>query len=132
MSAIAGAVNNLKALRTVTLDEFLADPIISAAVERHFQVAIQAMIDVGSMIVAAKSTTIPATYRDIFYELAKLGIIDQTFANKLADMAGFRNILVHLYLEVDQQRVYDFLQNQLVLFDQFMQQISTILNENSP
>ncbi len=36
-------------------------------------------------------------YSEMFEILGKRGIIDQELASKLADMTGFRNLLVHGY-----------------------------------
>jgi uncharacterized protein YutE (UPF0331/DUF86 family) len=40
-------------------------------------------------------------------------VIPDDFAQRLVGMAKFRNVLVHLYLEVDLQRVYSYLQHSL-------------------
>jgi uncharacterized protein YutE (UPF0331/DUF86 family) len=39
-------------------------------------------------------------------------------------MARFRNLLVHLYWKVDNQRVYQIIQNDLGDLDTFRQQVS--------
>jgi len=39
-------------------------------------------------------------------------------------MAGFRNILVHEYLEIDRRRVYQVLREELQDFDRFIAAIS--------
>jgi uncharacterized protein YutE (UPF0331/DUF86 family) len=45
-----------------------------------------------------------------FLRLGELGVLPQDFAQHLAPLAGFRNILVHEYLAVDWQEVYRHLQ----------------------
>ena len=47
-------------------------------------------------------------------------------------MARFRNILVHLYAQVDVGRVYDNLQNHLDDFGQFAQYILDFLAQQPP
>lgn len=42
------SVNVLKELQQLTFDEFAVDHILNASAERHFQVAIQAALDIGS------------------------------------------------------------------------------------
>jgi uncharacterized protein YutE (UPF0331/DUF86 family) len=42
--------------------------------ERHLQVAIQAIIDIGSMILASESSQTPITYKQIFPLLAKINV----------------------------------------------------------
>jgi len=43
--------------------------------------------------------------------MGELGVLPPDFARSLAPIAGFRNILVHEYLGVDWDYVYDHLQN---------------------
>ena len=124
LSAIANSVNALKTLQSLTLEEFVTDPILHAAAERHFQVAIQAAIDIASILLASESIQIPDSYKEIFYALAETNIVPAEFAQKLASMAGFRNVLVHLYLVVDLERVFQYLQTNLEDFELFAKYVS--------
>jgi uncharacterized protein YutE (UPF0331/DUF86 family) len=104
----------------VAFDEFSEDATLHAAAERHFQVAIQAALDIGAILLADASVKVPENYRDIFPSLAAIGILPQDFAHKIAGMAQFRNVLVHLYLEVDLQKVYHYMQRDLGDLERFM------------
>jgi uncharacterized protein YutE (UPF0331/DUF86 family) len=42
--------------------------------------------------------------------MGELGVLPVDFARNLAPMAGFRNILVHEYINVDWNHVYNHLQ----------------------
>ena len=42
-------------------------------------------------------------------------------------MAGFRNILVHEYLEIDRRRVYQILKDDLDDFERFIRAVSKLL-----
>lgn len=48
----------------------------------------------------------PATYADAFRLLAADDVIDDELANRLARAAGFRNIVVHTYADLDMDQVY--------------------------
>lgn len=48
-------------------------------------------------------------------------------ADRLADAAGQRNILVHLYLEVDPERVYETLTGDLDALTAFAERIERLL-----
>jgi len=93
----------LRKLRLLTYDEFAREHILVGAAERDFQVAIQAALDIASIILADQSVKMPRDYKDLFPALAEIGVLPADFAQKLVGMAGFRNVLVHLYLEVDLQ-----------------------------
>ena len=43
--------------------------------------------------------------------MGELGVLPSDFARELAPIAGFRNILVHEYLSVDWDEVYNHLQD---------------------
>ena len=52
----------------------------------------------------------PRDYYEAIMRLGEAGILPMDFAQILAPLAGFRNILVHDYLEIDWDEVYNNLQ----------------------
>jgi uncharacterized protein YutE (UPF0331/DUF86 family) len=82
-------------------------------VEYTLQLAIQAALDVASHIVSDERLGEPATNRELFDRLASGGWISKELASRLGDMAGFRNILVHGYQDVDLDIVVDAATNRL-------------------
>ena len=124
MNVIADCVNALRKLCPLTYDEFAREHILVGSAERDLQVAIQAALDVASIILADQSAMLPKEYKDIFPALAEIGVLPADFAQKLVGMAKFRNVLVHLYLDVDLQRVYRYLQENLDDFETFARYVS--------
>ena len=127
LSVIVNSVNALKDLQKLTYDEFAVDHILHASAERHFQVAIQAALDIGGVLLAEVSPNVPANYTDVFLQLAEAGVLPLDFAQKIVGMAKFRNVLVHLYVEVDLHKVYYYLQNDLEDFELYMRYVSEYL-----
>jgi uncharacterized protein YutE (UPF0331/DUF86 family)/predicted nucleotidyltransferase len=82
-------------------------------VEHTLQLAIQAALDVASHIASDERLGEPATNRELFDRLAAGGWISKEHAAKLGDMAGFRNVLVHGYQDVDLDIVVDAARNRL-------------------
>jgi uncharacterized protein YutE (UPF0331/DUF86 family) len=82
-------------------------------VEHTLQVAIQAALDVASYIVSDDRLGEPETNRELFDLLAGAGRIAPPLATTLRDMAGFRNVLVHGYQDMDLGVVEDVLRNHL-------------------
>lgn len=82
-------------------------------VEHTLQLAIQAALDVAAHIVSAESLGEPATNKDLFDRLVGAGWVDAALAAPLRNMAGFRNVLVRGYAEVDVGIVRDVLANHL-------------------
>jgi uncharacterized protein YutE (UPF0331/DUF86 family) len=54
-------------------------------------------------------------------------VLPVRLSKKLVSIAGFRNILVHEYLEIDRHLVYKVLKNDLGDFEAFIKAISKLL-----
>jgi uncharacterized protein YutE (UPF0331/DUF86 family) len=82
-------------------EAFVADPLAQAACERLAQVAIQIVLEVGAHLLSDRGVLDSEQYREIPKRLLEVGILSEQLADELALAAGIRNILVHMYLEVD-------------------------------
>jgi uncharacterized protein YutE (UPF0331/DUF86 family) len=101
-------------LRTLARPERIADDVREERfVEHTLQLAIQAALDVGSHLVSDQRLGEPETSRDVFRLLARAGILPAELAVRLERMAGFRNVVVHVYQEVDLRIVRDVVENHL-------------------
>jgi uncharacterized protein YutE (UPF0331/DUF86 family) len=77
------------------------------------QIAIQAALDAASHIVSDERLGEPDTLRQLFDLLARGGWIDGAQVPSLKEMAGFRNVVVHGYQDVDLSVVEDVVRNRL-------------------
>lgn len=77
------------------------------------------MLDIGNHLISRLEYEKPETYQEILLILGKISIIPKEFAKKIAKMAGFRNILIHNYLEINERLVFEYLQNNLSDFEDF-------------
>jgi uncharacterized protein YutE (UPF0331/DUF86 family) len=77
------------------------------------QLAAQATLDIASHVVSDERLGEPETYREIFELLARHGWLEPALAAKLEDLAGFRNVVVHGYADVDLNVVEDVVRNHL-------------------
>jgi len=82
-------------------------------VEHTLQLLTQATLDVASHIVSARRLGEPETNRALFDELRRAGLLDDELADTLDAMAGFRNILVHDYQEIDRAVVREIVDHHL-------------------
>ncbi len=124
ISFIETSLAKLEALRTISADDFKNDPYKSAGAIRLLQISIEAMIDIANHIVAQKGLGIPKTYADSFKILADNQLIEKEMLPVYIQMVRFRNRAVHLYTEVDEQEVYDIIQNHLGDFRKYIAQIT--------
>jgi len=77
-----------------------------AMTERWLQLAIQTCIDLGAQLVSELSVAAPSDYAGVFRALAEAGVLPRALAERLSAAARQRNILVHLYLEIDDRAVF--------------------------
>ena len=81
------------------------------AVERYLFLLVQSAIDLAESFVALKNFRKPTTMSEAFHILEEEGIIDTELSQKMIQMTGFRNIIVHSYDKIDYEVLYDILQN---------------------
>jgi len=74
-------------------------------VERLVQLTIQALMDLGLMVISALGRE-PRSYSEIGYVLQELGVLSESDAELMRSMAGLRNMLVHAYATVN--RISEF------------------------
>jgi len=77
-----------------------ADEDLQDILARNLEVAIQTCIDVAFHLAGVQGS-VPATAGEAFDELAGRGLIERSLAVRLRRAAGFRNVLVHEYTEID-------------------------------
>ena len=117
----------LKSLAGYSEAEFLASPERDGSAERFLQLAIEATIDIGNHIIADLQLGQVEVSRDVAYLLADAGKISPELRETWTRMIGFRNILVHDYLDIDRRIVYEVLQNHLDDLRLLMQTFATFL-----
>lgn len=97
------------------------------AVERGLQVAAEALFDTGAHILAAEFQETVDEYREIPTRLLARGVISAATAERLKGLAGFRNVLVHDYAEIDVSRVLAGVER-LGDFDAFVADVAGFLS----
>ena len=127
ISELRKAVQNLRRLRSNEKHSFLNDPDKIGSAKYHFIVAIESAIDICSHIVSRNRFRVPEDYADTFRVIHENGGFDAQLVLTLREMTKFRNRLVHLYWEVDDEQIYDILQTRLGDFDRFLERVSVFL-----
>jgi uncharacterized protein YutE (UPF0331/DUF86 family) len=99
LTIIEGLVSELRNIARI--DRLEEDVRERRFVERSLQLAVQAAIDVALHVIADQRMGEPETNRAAFGLLHRHGWIRDEQLTGLQRMAGFRNVLVHGYAEVD-------------------------------
>lgn len=82
------------------------------ASKHALQEAAEATLDAAAHLIAANGFRRGQDYKDLFRVLTREGVLEEDLAARLEKMAGFRNVLVHRYAEVDPERVWAVLTSQ--------------------
>ncbi|ACI19837.1 type VII toxin-antitoxin system HepT family RNase toxin [Dictyoglomus thermophilum] len=105
------AVSRLDSLSNVEKEEFLKDPDKVDSAKYNFIIAIESAIDICNHIISQNGLRPPKDYSDTFRVLFENGFLEKEFFENLVNMVKFRNRLVHIYWEIDNEFLYSILKN---------------------
>jgi len=97
-----------------SLEEFKSDKMVYGSSERFLHLTIEALLDIGNHIVADHNLGRVESYSDIPKLLAENNFLNDELKKLFVKIIGFRNILVHDYLDVDLEIVYSIISTNLV------------------
>ncbi len=103
----------LRGLAAVPKDAFFSNSDKIGNAKYHFVIAVECAIDVANHVIASENYRFPKDNADSFRVLAEEAVVAEPLADRLRAMARFRNRLVHLYADVSDQRVHEYLQESL-------------------
>ncbi|MDQ1275339.1 MAG: hypothetical protein QG610_912, partial [Euryarchaeota archaeon] len=120
-------VSTLKEYQQYDIEEIRNNRTLRGAVERYMEISLACMIDICEMVISSEKLRRPDTYREVILVLGERDILPMEFAKKLAPAAGFRNVLVHMYTDIDLGKLYLHLQNDIDDLEFFAEYIAKYL-----
>ena len=120
-------LEKLVELKNINKNEFISDFRNSNSAKYLLQVSIECCLDISNHIIASEKFRSPDDYADSFRVLNEQKIVPDSLIDRLIEMAKFRNRIVHVYWEVDEDLVYDIIQNYLSDFELFILSILKVL-----
>lgn len=127
IGAIADAQRKLHELGQLAEEEFLSDFRNTESAKYLLIVASEAAIDICNHIAARQEGRAPEDYADCFEVLVELELLERGLAERLQQMARFRNLLVHVYQKVDNRRVYQYIHTSLHDLDTYRELIAGLI-----
>ncbi|MBC8448616.1 MAG: DUF86 domain-containing protein [Chloroflexi bacterium] len=121
----------LKQLQELSELDFVGDFRLFGSAERYLQLSIECLLDIGQMIIAGLGLPKPEKHQEVIDILAGAEIISHDLAARLEGAGGFRNILVHDYLDIDRHIVYRTLQDDLDDIRDFAAAVAKFVSEMS-
>jgi uncharacterized protein YutE (UPF0331/DUF86 family) len=117
------ALAQLGKYRNISFNEFQKDLSLVWIVEKGLEILIQNLLDIGAHLLASEIKNDWEDYGEVILKLGKHGVIPQEFVDQIKGMAGLRNILIHEYLRIDLNKLFDYLKYRLEDFIQFIRYI---------
>ena len=119
LEALHGYLGKLKAFREADQAEFVREPALHDLAERYLHLVVEACLDLANHWIADRALPTPDSNRDSFSILERAGELSPELAERLRGWAGFRNILVHEYLEIDHAVAYQAILQELGDLERF-------------
>lgn len=126
-SEILSALERLHDLRRLEKDVFLSDEHKIGSAKYNLIVAIEGIIDLCNHIIAKNGYRTPDDYADTFRVMAERGAFGPEFTNTLTQMVRFRNRLVHIYWEVENDELYAIIQSNLNIINRFLEEFGQFI-----
>ena len=130
MSRLVGYIHELsdslddwERYRKIPSARFQTDRDTRNMVLHAMLLAIQSAIDIATEVIVGEGLKRPASYRETFGILESNGILPQDLTRSLSNLAGFRNVLVHIYWDLDLEQVYAILQRDLPVLQEYLMEM---------
>lgn len=110
LNFIETQLEQLIASSTLERSDFATSESLRLVTERRLEITAQACVDVAHRILASLDHEGVRTGAGAIEQLGQIGVIPAPFATRFKPIAQFRNVLAHLYVELDWDIVYSNLQ----------------------
>ncbi len=131
---VSDVKENLQVLRKYSHQDsttFLSNKEVVRSARYAFIVMIEASSNIASHLCARILSKSPDSYAECFLILGENDLIDKDLSLRLGKMAGFRNLLVHGYAEVDDDKMFAIMKNNLDDIDSWLEFVQLILVKRS-
>ncbi len=117
---IEDLLRELKSVPIGSFEAFRANIVTKRFVERNIELAVEQMVDVCKHFVSRLDLKEPETYAECFARLAQAGVISEEVVQTFQSMTRFRNMLIHIYDDVDDAVTYGIYTERLNDFTLFV------------
>ncbi|WP_017662191.1 type VII toxin-antitoxin system HepT family RNase toxin [Baaleninema simplex] len=124
-------LNELEKVRSISLDEYLNSTLYQRSIERLIQLIVQVGIDLNFYILKCLRRPLPETSNESVLGLVELNIIEPSLARNLQESIKLRNLLVHLYEEIDPITVHRSISNIFEDYPKYQKSILVYLQQSN-
>ncbi len=127
LEALQKYITRVRGYVPVSADTLRTNAEVSGVIERNLQLASEVVLDITNQLIAEFRFRTPDTYKESIVILGEVGVLQKEFAEYFSGIAGFRNILVHNYMDIDCNEVADKVNNHLDDFEIFSKSVAQYL-----
>ena len=127
LDALENYLAELRSFRQVSREEFVCEPTVHHLAERYLHLACESVLDIAHHVIADQGYRQATSYKSAMEVLEEEGLIDADLSQRLAKWMGFRNVLVHFYIDIDHGRSYDAIQRDLEDLEKFASAMARLL-----
>ncbi|MBU1564045.1 MAG: DUF86 domain-containing protein [Proteobacteria bacterium] len=110
---ITESLTRLERIGAMSKVAFLQDQDAKDIASYRLLIAIEAALSICYHISSKHLKKVPENYADCFQLVGDAGIISAELSFNLQKMARFRNLLVHVYWEIDEEALYTIITSHL-------------------
>ena len=127
LSALESYLAELRSFLQGSREAFVREPARHHLAERYLHLASECVLDIAQHVIADQGYRQAASYKDLMEVLSEEGLIDDGLAERLKRWMGFRNVLVHFYMDIDHGLSYDAIQDDLGDLEEFAARMANLL-----
>lgn len=106
---------------------YLSDWKAQRVAERTLQLAIEVCLDLAEHVIADHRLPVPDSAAGAFETLREARLVEAPLAGALVRMARFRNLLVHDYVRLDAEKVFDIATKDVADIERFGDVVKRLL-----
>ena len=130
LGEINSSLRKLDGYAQLSEKDFLSNSDKVDSAKYNLIVAIEGAIDICNHVVARAGGRAPHDHADCFEVLRELKMLSDDFVERLKSMAKFRNLLVHLYWKVDDQKVFRILKTDIQDIKEYIKEMNKLIAED--
>lgn len=124
-------LDRLRPIAEKSLKEYREDFYLKSTAERLIQLLVECASDINNHVVVESGKRPPEDYTSSFIRAAEVGLIDRELAERIKGAGGMRNIIVHEYMEIDDEKVHKILPLALKEFKEYLKQVAAFLDRTA-
>lgn len=117
----------LKEIMGIPLDEYL-DSLKHYSVQRYLQFIADWQVGVNRHLIRGLNGCQPLRNDETPVVVSNLGIIDLSLAKRLSSAISLRNVIIHLYEEIEPESIYSAIAKTIADYAQYQRQILNYLD----